>query len=133
MYRNGSAELLGHDVENNIEAKTGSSQAAARCKKRFENFAYVFGHHTFPVVTKGDAYVVAVRCRHYLNMASTTVPERVNNGVHGEVGEHLGEQSRVAVEHLVGFANISAGPRTQFSSSELTSRRRSPVTESSRS
>src|SRR6516225_9788552 len=85
-----SAEALGDDNEDDVQAKTGAAMIEPRGKERIKGAPPHFLRHADAIVRNGDLNVVAAnRPRAYAQSSGATVRIRMDHRVEEQVCQHL--------------------------------------------
>src|SRR5260370_21424359 len=93
-----SAEALGDDIEDDVQAEPGAAVVAPRGKERIKGAHPDFLRHADAVVRNGDLEVVAAdRPRANRERSGATVRIRMDHGVEEQICQHLAIGARIAV------------------------------------
>ena len=97
-----AAQLLGHEIINDVQAKSGAAFVAARGEEGVERLALHVGRHAGAVVGKCDLDIVAAaRLGRDRNGPRAPVGKGMGRGVQEQVGQNLAVRAGIAVDDEV--------------------------------
>src|SRR5262249_32416098 len=92
-----AAELLGHQIEGDVQAEAGSALAAASGEERVERATLDLLAHAHAVVGHEDIHVIADLPRLDDDAAGAAVRKGMDDAVEKQVGQDLAIGARIAV------------------------------------